>query len=94
MSVAGAKRIRELLDWTPEFENLDTIVRHALAWEHKLMLKDAPAFREASPARPGCAQYPRFGLKKPDATGKEHAGLPPRRSAAGQCDFCLTGPTG
>jgi UDP-glucose 4-epimerase len=47
VSVAGAKRIRELLDWTPEFENLDTIVRHALAWEHKLMAKDAPAFREA-----------------------------------------------
>lgn len=46
VSVAGAKRIRELLDWTPEFEDLDTIVGHALAWEHKLKAKDAP-FREA-----------------------------------------------
>ncbi len=47
VSVAAARRIRERLDWTPEFENLDTIVRHALAWEHRLMAKDAPAFREA-----------------------------------------------
>jgi UDP-glucose 4-epimerase len=46
VSVAGAKRIREVLDWTPEFENLDTIVGHALAWEHKLKAKDAP-LREA-----------------------------------------------
>jgi UDP-glucose 4-epimerase len=46
VSVAGATRIRYVLDWTPEFENLDTIVGHALAWEHKLKAKDAP-FREA-----------------------------------------------
>jgi hypothetical protein len=26
---------------------LDTIIGHALAWEHKLMVKDAPAFCEA-----------------------------------------------
>ena len=50
VSVAAAERIRERLDWTPEFENLDTIVRHALAWEHKLMAKDAPSFREAKSA--------------------------------------------
>jgi len=47
VSVAAAQRIRKLLDWTPQFENLDTIVGHALAWEHKLMTRDAPAFREA-----------------------------------------------
>ena len=29
-----------------DIENLDTIVGHALAWEHKLKAKDAP-FREA-----------------------------------------------
>jgi UDP-glucose 4-epimerase len=48
VSVAGAKRIREALDWTPEFENLDTIVGHALAWEHKLKAKEAPFRQEIS----------------------------------------------
>jgi UDP-glucose 4-epimerase len=37
VSVAAASRIREVLHWTPEFDNLDTIVRHALAWERHLM---------------------------------------------------------
>ena len=36
VSVAAANRIRQTLDWIPEFDSLDTIVRHALAWEHKL----------------------------------------------------------
>jgi UDP-glucose 4-epimerase len=35
--VAQAVRIRNLLRWTPEFDNLDTIVGHALAWERRLM---------------------------------------------------------
>ena len=39
VSVAAADRIRRTLDWIPEFESLDTIVRHALAWEHKLMAR-------------------------------------------------------
>ena len=37
VSVAAAGRIRELLRWTPELDDLDTIVRHALAWERRLM---------------------------------------------------------
>jgi UDP-glucose 4-epimerase len=36
-SVAAADRIRKTLRWTPELDNLDTIVRHALAWERHLM---------------------------------------------------------
>jgi UDP-glucose 4-epimerase len=35
--VAAATRIREALHWIPEFEKLDTIVGHALAWERRLM---------------------------------------------------------
>jgi len=31
--VARADRIREILGWSPELEDLDTIVGHALAWE-------------------------------------------------------------
>ena len=44
VSVAAATRIRGLLRWTPELDDLDVIVRHALAWERRLM------------ARPGAAQ--------------------------------------
>ena len=37
VSVAAASRIREVLDWTPELDDLGMIVRHALAWERHLM---------------------------------------------------------
>jgi UDP-glucose 4-epimerase len=47
ISVAAANRIRELLDWRPELDDLDTIVRHALAWERHLLAQSAPPRREA-----------------------------------------------
>jgi UDP-glucose 4-epimerase len=34
--VASAERARALLKWEPQFDDLDTIVRHALSWEKKL----------------------------------------------------------
>jgi UDP-glucose 4-epimerase len=34
--VADVSRIRSHLDWSPQFEDLDTIVSHALAWEQVL----------------------------------------------------------
>src|SRR4030081_2016574 len=34
--VADTSRIRSVLDWTPQYDNLDTIATHALAWEWKL----------------------------------------------------------
>jgi UDP-glucose 4-epimerase len=34
--VADATRIRAALGWTPQFDDLDTIVKHALAWENHL----------------------------------------------------------
>jgi UDP-glucose 4-epimerase len=34
--VAATERIRATLGWTPEHDHLDTIVRHALAWEERL----------------------------------------------------------
>ncbi len=43
VSVAAANRIREVLGWTPQLDDLDTIVRHALAWECHLMADHAPA---------------------------------------------------
>jgi UDP-glucose 4-epimerase len=34
--VADAQRIREVLGWTPRFDDLETIVRNQLDWEHRL----------------------------------------------------------
>jgi UDP-glucose 4-epimerase len=34
--VADTSRIRSTLDWTPRYNDLDSIVAHALAWEEKL----------------------------------------------------------
>jgi UDP-glucose 4-epimerase len=34
--VADTSRIHATLDWTPQFDNLETIATHALAWEEKL----------------------------------------------------------
>jgi UDP-glucose 4-epimerase len=34
--VADTTRIRSLLDWTPQYDDLDQIAAHALAWEEKL----------------------------------------------------------
>ncbi|MET0605849.1 MAG: UDP-glucose 4-epimerase GalE [Beijerinckiaceae bacterium] len=38
---AKADRIREKLGWTPEFDDLETIVRQALKWEEKLARRNA-----------------------------------------------------
>ena len=35
--IADTTRIRSTLDWTPQYDSLDTIARHALAWEEKLL---------------------------------------------------------
>jgi len=37
--IARASRVRSLLDWTPAYDDLDTIVRHSLAWERTLLAR-------------------------------------------------------
>jgi UDP-glucose 4-epimerase len=37
--VANVDRIRATLDWRPQFQDLDTIVAHAYAWERRLSSK-------------------------------------------------------
>jgi UDP-glucose 4-epimerase len=44
--VADGRRLRAQLGWTPQFDDLDTIVKHALAWERRLA-----ATREATAPR-------------------------------------------
>lgn len=41
--VARADRIRNELGWQPRYNDLDTIVSHALAWERKLAVKPSAA---------------------------------------------------
>jgi UDP-glucose 4-epimerase len=48
--IAETGRIRSALDWTPQFDNLDTIAAHAFAWEEKLLAERASTQRQAVPA--------------------------------------------
>jgi UDP-glucose 4-epimerase len=41
--IAGAARARDLLKWVPAFDDLETIIAHALAWEAKLENRQAAA---------------------------------------------------
>lgn len=48
--IADTSRIQTTLDWKPRFDDLDTIVTHALAWEQKLVRERETSAREAVPA--------------------------------------------
>jgi UDP-glucose 4-epimerase len=48
--VADVSRIRATLDWTPQYDDLETIALHALAWEEKLLQERHGAIRQAVPA--------------------------------------------
>ncbi|MES2662629.1 MAG: UDP-glucose 4-epimerase GalE [Pseudomonadota bacterium] len=39
--VARSDRARTILNWTPQYDNLDTIVETSLAWERKLLARDS-----------------------------------------------------
>jgi len=42
--IAVAERVRTVLGWTPRFDDLDTIVTTALAWEKKIAAQDPTAY--------------------------------------------------
>jgi UDP-glucose 4-epimerase len=48
--VADTRRIRSVLDWTPQYDDLATIASHALAWEEKLSRERLTDIRHAVPA--------------------------------------------
>jgi UDP-glucose 4-epimerase len=48
--VADTARIRTALDWTAQYDDLDTIAAHALAWEEKLSRERQGEIRRAVPA--------------------------------------------
>ncbi|QDL98604.1 UDP-glucose 4-epimerase GalE [Rhodopseudomonas palustris] len=48
--VADTSRIRRTLDWTPRYDDLDSIAAHALAWEEKLLRERQAVELQAIPA--------------------------------------------
>lgn len=48
--VANVRRIRAVLKWTPQFDDLDLIAAHALAWERRLQDAQKDGQRHAIPA--------------------------------------------
>jgi UDP-glucose 4-epimerase len=48
--VADVSRIRATLHWTPQYDDLETIAQHALAWEEKLFQERHGDIRQAIPA--------------------------------------------
>jgi UDP-glucose 4-epimerase len=48
--VADTSRIRSVLDWQPQYEDLETIASHALAWEEKLFRERHGELRHAASA--------------------------------------------
>jgi UDP-glucose 4-epimerase len=42
--VASAERMRNLLGWRPQWDDLSVIVRHALAWERKRLAQGMQGF--------------------------------------------------
>jgi UDP-glucose 4-epimerase len=42
--IAVADKIRQVLGWEPQFDDLDTIVRTSLAWERKIAARDPGAY--------------------------------------------------
>ena len=48
--VADTSRIRSVLDWHPQYDDLETIAAHALAWEEKLFQERHGELRQAASA--------------------------------------------
>jgi UDP-glucose 4-epimerase len=48
--VADVSRIRATLDWMPQYDDIETIARHALVWEEKLFGERQSEVRQAASA--------------------------------------------
>jgi UDP-glucose 4-epimerase len=48
--IADTTRIGATLDWTPRYDDLETIAAHALAWEEKLLQDRHATRQDAVPA--------------------------------------------
>ena len=50
--VAGSERARAILGWQPQYDDLSTIVGHALAWERQLIMRRAAASDQCEELKP------------------------------------------
>ncbi|MBU6456160.1 MAG: UDP-glucose 4-epimerase GalE [Bradyrhizobium sp.] len=48
--VADTRRIRSTLDWAPQYDDIDSIAAHALAWEEKLLRERSGELRHTAAA--------------------------------------------
>ena len=46
--MAKVDRISKILGWNPRYDDLDTIVNHALAWEQRLIERGLPFLQSHS----------------------------------------------
>jgi UDP-glucose 4-epimerase len=42
--IAVTQRVRDVLGWAPQYDDLDAIVRSSLAWEKKIASRDPNAY--------------------------------------------------
>jgi hypothetical protein len=68
--VAASDRVRSLLKWQPHFDDLQTIVSHALAWERKLF--DARRLTSANSSIPLLRRSSRVLLRIRVPVGGRH----------------------
>ena len=71
--VADTSRIRATLDWTPQYDDLETIAAHALAWEEKLFRERHGELQHARIGLKSSRRKPLIGLEKPRHSGQEDA---------------------
>jgi UDP-glucose 4-epimerase len=50
--IAVADKVRSVLGWTPRYDDLDTIVTTALAWERKIAARDPDAYWDKKGSEP------------------------------------------
>jgi UDP-glucose 4-epimerase len=48
--IADTSRLRATLNWTPQYDDLEVIARHALAWEEQLFRERHGDLRHAASA--------------------------------------------
>ena len=71
--IADTSRIAATLDWTPQYDDLETIAAHALAWEEKLFQERHGAAAARRLSLNLIRRKPQFGLKIPSIAGNPDA---------------------
>ena len=73
--VADSAQLRGTLDWRPRFDDLSTIVGHALAWERELMVRRTRPSGQTS-------ECERAASRRRNRNARHRPAAPPPRSRA------------